>query len=171
MADKVNFQTPKGTAKYCWLNKPDDVFNKENPKYTVDLMLSEEEAKDLIALAKKVANDNFGDKKCKMPFAKDEETGNVLFKMRSKFQPKFADSQGTLIAPDALPQVSGGTVVRVKGVFFPYSIQGNGLSMQMNAVQVIDLVESKVEFEPEEGGFVATQKAANGAGQGADYDF
>ena len=51
--------------------------------------------------AKKVANDNFGSAKCKMPFAKDDETGDVLFKTRQPMgQPKFVDSQGTLIAPE-----------------------------------------------------------------------
>jgi len=172
MAQKAQFQTPKGTAKYAWLNRPDDVFNKENPKYTVDLHVSEADAKDLMDAAKKVANDNFGGGKCKMPFSKDDETGNVVFKCKSKYQPKFVDSQGTMIAPDHLPQVSGGSVMRIKGTFYPYSVQGNGLSMQMTAVQIIDLVEAKVEFEPEEGGFVATQKAANTdtASEG-DYDF
>ena len=171
MANKAPFQTPKGTAKYAWLNRPDDVFNKENPKYTVDLRIAEADAKPLMDEAKKVANDNFGSAKCKMPFAKDDETGDVLFKIRSKYQPKFVDSQGTLIAPEHLPQISGGSVMRVKGSFSPYSVQGNGITMMMTAVQIVDLVEAKIEFEPEEGGFVATQKAANSNGQGADYDF
>ena len=63
--------------------------------------------------------------------------------------------------------------MRVKGSFYPYSVQGNGISMQMSAVQIIELVEAKVEFEPEEGGFVATQKAANSNEKpgGDDYDF
>ena len=171
MATKTPFQTPKGTAKYAWLTRPDDVFNKENPKYTVDLRIAEADAKPLMEEAKKVANDNFGSAKCKMPFAKDDETGDVLFKIRSRYQPKFVDSQGTLIAPADLPQISGGSVMRVKGSFSPYSVQGNGITMMMTAVQIIDLVEAKIEFEPEEGGFVATQKAANSNGQGADYDF
>jgi len=170
MAQKQTFTSPKGTVKYAWINQPDDVFNKDNPKYTVDLRLSEAEAKPLVEQCKTVANDNFGNGKCKMPFAKDEETGDVIFKMKSKYQPKVADSQGSLIAPDLLPQISGGSTIRVKGTFYPYSVQGNGLSLQMTAVQLIDLVEAKVEFEPEEGGFVATQKAANSNG-GADYDF
>jgi len=168
---KAPFQTPKGVSKYAWLNRPDDVFNKENPKYSVDLRVSEADAKELMDAAKQVANDNFGSSKCKMPFAKDDETGDVLFKIRSKYQPKFVDSQGSLIAPEDLPQIAGGTVLRVKGSFSPYSVQGNGISMMMTAVQVVDLVEAKIEFEPEEGGFVATQKAANSNGQGADYDF
>ena len=49
-----------------------------------------------------------------------------------------------MIAPEHLPQVSGGSVMRIKGTFYPYSVQGNGLSMQMTAVQIIDLVEAKV---------------------------
>ena len=69
MAQKAQFQTPKGTAKYAWLNRPDDVFNKENPKYTVDLHVSEADAKDLMD-AKKVANDNFGGGKCRCHFPK-----------------------------------------------------------------------------------------------------
>lgn len=173
MAQKILFQTPKGTAKYAWLNRPDDAFNKENPKYTVDLRIAEADAQSLIELAQQVANDNFGKGNCKMPFAKDAETGDVVFKLKSKYQPKFADSQGTLIVPEQLPNVTGGSVMRVKGSFYPYSVQGNGISMQMSAVQIIELVEAKVEFEPEEGGFVATQKAANSNEKpsGDAYDF
>ena len=58
MATNLNFNSPKGTAQYAWLNTPDTAFNQN--AYKVQLKLTPDDAKDFIDTIQKVANDNFG---------------------------------------------------------------------------------------------------------------
>ena len=171
---KIQFKTEKGVAKYSWLNAPDTTFDKENPKFTVTVRLAGDAAKDMVSLVKEAANDNFGKDSggVRMPFQTDEETGDTLFKFSSKFQPKFADARGQLVESSKMPQIAGGSTMRVSGSVYPYTAPGKGISLQMHSVQIIDLVSARVEFDADEsGGFVVeTSSNDNDAGE-ASYDF
>lgn len=168
MANKSDmyFTSPKGTAQYAWLNTPDRAFNQN--AYKVQLKMSAEDAKDFIDQMKKVANDNLGSKAkdAELPYEVDKETGEVTLKFKSKYQPRFSDTSGQVIASP--PMVGGGSVLKIKGNFYPYESARIGVSMQMSAVQIIDLVEhgSGAQFEAEEGSF---QAAAGGNAEGYDF--
>ena len=84
-AKKATFKTPLGIAQYPWLNNPDTQFDSAG-QYKVNLRLSQEEAKPLMDEVKKAAKAAFGDKakSATLPFVKDEETGDVIIKTKSK---------------------------------------------------------------------------------------
>jgi hypothetical protein len=143
MPKVIPFKTPKGRAKYPHLNKPDAAFDKDNPKYKTELLMTEKEAEPLIKMMREAAADNFGNKKnIKFAFSKDEETGNVSFKVQSKYQPKYYDSQGQVIPPAKLPRVSGGSELKAAGILNIYSVSGtNGVGLLLDRVQICKVVE------------------------------
>ena len=166
MATNLNFNSPKGTAQYAWLNTPDTAFNQN--AYKVQLKLTPDDAKDFIDTIQKVANDNFGAaKNVDMPFTKDEETGEIILKFKSKYKPKLCDATGAVVSTD--PRVGGGSTIKVQGNFYAYDGARKGVSLQMSAVQIIDLVEhgGGSQFDAVEGG---SFNAAEG-GNGNNYDF
>ena len=171
---KIQFKTDKGVAKYSWLNSPDNTFDKENPKFSVTVRFSGDAAKNMIAVVKEAAAESFGKDTSgvRMPYQVDAETGDTLIKFSSKFQPKFADARGQLVENSKMPQIAGGTTLRVSGSVYPYSAPSKGISLQMQSVQIIDLVSARVEFDADEsGGFVVeTTSDDNNAGE-ASYDF
>lgn len=165
MATNLNFNSPKGTAQFAWLNTPDTAFNQN--AYKVQLKLSAADAKDFIAQIDKVANDNFGKNAANIdkPYSKDEETGEIILKFKSKFKPKLCDASGAVVQSE--PRVGGGSTIKVKGNFYPYDSARKGVSLQMSAVQIIDLVEHGTgsQFDAEEGSFNA------GTGGNDNYNF
>ena len=133
--------------------------------------MSPDEAKELLEKVQKVANDEFGSKakNLRMPYKKDEETGEVLITAKSKYQPKFVDSTGQIIAEANVPNIFGGSVLKLSGNISTYDVGANkGVSLQLGHVQIIDLVEGSGTnpFGKEEGGFVANNEASND-----DYNF
>lgn len=169
---KPTFMTSKGVSVYPWLNKPDTQFDA-NGVYKCQLKMTPEEAKELLDRIAKVANDEFGDKakNLRFPYKKDEETGEVLITAKSKYQPKFVDSTGQIIAESNVPNVFGGSVLKLSGNISTYDVGANkGVSLQLNHVQIIDLVEGSGSnpFGKEEGGFVASNEATN---ENQDYNF
>lgn len=171
MATKtMNFSSPKGVAQYAWLNTADTAFNQA-PSYKVQLRLSPEEAKGFLDAMQQVANDNLGNKAktATMPYAKDDETGEVILKFKSKYKPKFCDASGAVVRDE--PMVGGGSTLKVKGNFYPYDNGSRaGVSLQMSAVQILDLVEAGggPQFEADEGSYMA---ASNSNETGEAYDF
>jgi len=168
MAQKnVKFTSPKGTAEFAWLNTMDTAFNQN--AFKVQLRMPADDAKDFIKEMKQFANDNLGDKAkgCDLPYTLDKETGEVILKFKSKYKPKFADATGQLTTTE--PRVGGGSIIKVKGNFYPYNSARVGVSLQMSAVQVIDLVEfgGGAAFDAEEGSFAA----ANDGDNANSYDF
>jgi hypothetical protein len=132
------------------------------------------DAKPLVGQIKAAANDQFGDKadSAKMPFKTDEETGDVIFVTRSKFVPKFMDSTGALINESSVPQIYGGSTLKVAGTMFQYATGGAiGVSLQLAGVQIIELSAGNAEgvsFEPVKDGFVADNDNNE---EGAAYNF
>ena len=155
----IQFVTPKGRAKYPWLNKADTQFSAEGV-YSTYLIMDPKEAAELKALIKKTAEAEFGEKaKYAVPLEINEETGELELKCKSKYQPKFVDSAGEPIPPETLPALYSGSVLRVGGVVKPYTVQGKkGVSMLLGYVQIIEPVGGSggsSPFDAVEGGFVA----------------
>ena len=162
----INFNTPKGTAQLALLNTPDTAFNQN--AYKVELKVPADEAKDFIAEIEKVANDNFGKeaKAADRPYKKDDETGEVILKFKSKYKPKLCDASGAVVRNE--PRVGGGSTIKVKGNFYAYEGARKGVSLQMSAVQIIDLVEhgGGSQFDAVKGGSFSAAEGAND-----NYDF
>ena len=176
-AKKPIFKTPVGIAQYPWLNKPDVQFDSDG-QYKVNLRLSQDEAKPLIDDVKKAAQDAFGDKanSATLPFSKDEETGDVIVKTKSKYQPSICDSTDKTISPASLPNIFGGSEMKLAGTLFPYQAGGrHGISMQLGAVQLIKLSENAntvgIQFGAVEGGFVAANDDQSESGEEGSYNF
>jgi hypothetical protein len=150
------FQTAVGTAKYPHLNTPDAAFDKDNPKYKTELLMTPKEAEPLMKMMREAAADAFGNKKnIKFAFSKDEETGQVIFKVQSKYQPKYYDSNGQVITPEKLPRVSGGSRLKAAGILNIYSVSGtNGVGLLLDRVQLVKVVDG---FTGDGGGFDAVE--------------
>ena len=138
---KMTFKTTKGTAMYPWLNKADFQFDS-NGQFKVNLRVSKEDAKELMDQARDAAKDAFGAKaaNAQMPFKTDEDTGQIIIVTKSKFQPKFVDSTGQLISANNVPQIYGGSTLKLAGTIYPYTAGGRtGVSLQLAGVQIIEL--------------------------------
>lgn len=156
MANLNKFVSPKGTAQYPWLTKPDTKFSEEG-SYKVSLAIPEADAKALAKACQDAFIAAYGQSKMSkahMPFKKDEN-GNLVFNFKSKMKPRLYDAAGKPIKEDV--SVGGGSVIKVSGAFGPYNKGANtGVALYLNAVQIIELVEfSSSPFGAEEGGFVA----------------
>lgn len=176
---KKAFTSPSGTAMYPWLNTPDTQFDATG-QYKCNLRMTPEQAKPLIDQVKQVANDTFGAKakSAKLPFKNDEETGDVILITKSKYKPKFVDSQGATIGDHSVPQIFGGSELKLAGSMYPYNAGGSiGVSMQLGAVQVINVAERSNQsgsyaFEPVKDGFVAANdNEAPSDEDGGSYNF
>ena len=153
---RVSVTTPAGVAKYCWLTKPDTAFNSENWKVT--LVLSKDAAKPLISKIEKerkahVAEEKAKNKKVKEaepPFKPDMDeegnpTGDMLFTFSSKTSVKpripLFDAKRKPMRKGV--EVWNGSVIKVNGILFPYvAANGAGISLKLNAVQILELVSS-----------------------------
>lgn len=181
MNTMVKYTTPKGVAKYPYLDKPDTKFNPQGD-YKVNLLLTKEESKNLMSLVDKEIDKKFLEvskevkgkrvKKADPPYFMEldddgNETGNVIFKLKQKaeitsktgqtieIKVRLFDAQGK---PMMNTNVWGGSKIKASGTLMPYysPTLGVGVSMKLAACQVIELVtkESNAEsfgFEKEEG--------------------
>jgi len=89
-----------------------------------------------------VKSENFGAKdNVHTPFDVDEETGEYVFKIQSKYQPKYFDAKGNPIPIDQVPTMYSGTELRASGQIDAYTAGGKkGISLRLAAVQVINPV-------------------------------
>jgi hypothetical protein len=162
---RINFQTPLGRAKYAWLTNPDTKFSTEGI-YSTQLIVDPLEAEGLKAVVEKARTDLFPNSNAniRMPYEADPETGQLIFKMKSKYQPAFYDSQGQVIPEGKVPALFGGSLIRVGGVITSYegSSTGAGVTLNINKVQIVDAVSGSGGddggFDSVEGGFVAEQQ-------------
>jgi hypothetical protein len=150
--------TPKGTAVYPSLTRPDTRYNAEGV-YKTGLSLTKKEAGEIIDKLKEVYTEEFGAKKlssAKLPY-KEQEDDSVVFNFKSKQAPKLFDSKGNPVKNAADLRIGGGSVIKVSAAMKAYNAGGTtGVTMYLNAVQIIDLVEySGSPFGAEEGGFEA----------------
>jgi len=168
---KPKYRSPRGRAKYPHLVTPDTAFDSDRPKYKTELVLSAEDAKPFLAQINKASEEVHGKQpagKVRLPVTKDEETGEISLKFNSKFQPKFYDTKGQVIAPSSLPKIGAGSTLIISGIINVYEVNKNkGVGLLMDGVQIVDVVEfggGSVQFDAVEGGTYVREDlhAANG---------
>lgn len=160
--------SPKGIAKYPWLNKPDTKFD-DLGAYKVDLIVPKDDAKSyldkIVAIFKEEAGPKA--KPVNKPWYDELDddgnaTGNVVFRFKNQLKPNWMERKPVLKGPDPKQvldvNVGGGSLIRVAGpVYIWQNAKGYGIGLQMEAVQVLDLktYEPKTQaddfFEVEEG--------------------
>ena len=167
---KVKYITPPGIAGYPWLQpgRPDTAFDTEG-KYKTNLRMSPKDAAPLMSIIDKLRNEEFAAKdNVRVPFDKDEETGDVIFKIQSRFQPKYVDAKGNPIPEPLVPLMYSGSTLRLSGLAENYTNGANkGISLRLKAVQVIDPVSNGGDSA---GDFDAVEGFSVGAGA-SDTDF
>lgn len=162
---RINFQTPLGRAKYAWLTKPDTKFSTEGV-YSTQLIVDPVEAEGLKGAVETARTEFFpnNNPNVRMPYEADPETGQLIFKMKSKYAPKFYDSQGQVIPEGKVPSLYGGSLIRVGGVITSYegTSTGSGVTLNINKVQIVEAVSigggDDGGFDSVDGGFVADQQ-------------
>lgn len=187
MAEKSGVHvTPRGVFRYPRLNSPDTRF-KAAGEYHVQLVLSRDDAADLIALVTEAHDDWYKRyilekkqlkatprKKAPYPFTVeiDPETGletdNVIFKFRMVASgvskrtgeawtrcPIVFDSKGVPINLDKV-MIKGGSEGRIAFSFYEYVStpqQGAGVSLMIEAVQILKLVTGNRNRAAQDFGF------------------
>ena len=157
MTNKI--KTPVGVAHYPYISKPDtqavEKGYSEKPMYKVNLSISAEEAKPIIESINTVLLAGMKDEKAKTPKKKikqaplpysnemdedDTETGNVIFKFKSKYKPQVFDAKNVELFEH---NIWGGSELRVGGVihFYNFPAVGCGVTLRLGAVQLIQYVE------------------------------
>jgi len=153
-----------GESLYPHLNRPDVKFN-ENGEYKVTLKIPADKAKDMIALYEKAIEDSISKaetelkgKKVKVapkPFS--VEDGFALFKYKMKAtginrktkepfsqRPLLFDAKKNPLNPSSC-NIWGGSKMKIAYVLRSYysPALGAGVTAQLKAVQIIELVEGK----------------------------
>ena len=201
--------SPKGIAKYPWLSRPDTQFNADGVYKVNLLIPAAEAselckaldkaADEAVAIAQAAAKSPAIAKTVKRaePYGpalddQGEDTGNIefKFKMNAKvtfkdgtvkpMKPFFFDAKGKPLA--ICPNVYGGSGLKVNFSPAPYFAAASktaGVSLRINAIQIIDLVTSGggnasgFGFAEEADGFdgstVETPAAAAGAEGSSDF--
>jgi hypothetical protein len=160
MARRIKFTTPVGTAVYPHLNVPDTQFNPEGVYKTG---LSMENCDELIELCNQLGREEFGEAaKFKIPFARDEDSGQMVMKCKSKYAPLIFDSTGEILIGEQVPRLWGGSTLKLGGSITAYSVSGSkGISLQLKKVQIINPVGGNDDgdngFDAVEGGFKAKE--------------
>lgn len=165
------YVSPKGTAGYPKLTRPDTKFKAEG-EYSTSLTMGKKIAAPLIAQIEEAYVEEFGAKavaKANYPF-KEDENGNITFKFKSKNKPKLFDAAGKPIKGDDELNIGSGSVLKVAGAISCRAVSGkNYATLYMNQVQIIDLVEfSGSPFEAEEGSFTAEEPSAGFGAETSD---
>lgn len=184
MASKyLRLMSPKGIARFPWLNKPDTKFS-EIGDYKVDLVIPKADAEPLIkkvtSIRDQFAKAEGAKKKANLPFQKElddqgKETGNYIVKFKVKARvgdwdrkPKLYDTNGQRI-PTA--NIGSGSTLKVGFDVYTWNVAslGAGVTLQPIGVQIVDLVEFDDEgfkFDKEEGSF----EGSNDYGLGTDVE-
>ena len=93
-----------------------------------------EDAKSLIAEMRSVAEEAFGKDAAKiaLPFKVDPDSGEYVFKVKSKYQPRFVNAAGQNVDAATMPPVYGGSTARIAGSIQSYDKSGNkGITLQL----------------------------------------
>lgn len=145
------FISPRGSAKYPWLRKPDTRFDAEG-KFHVTLILDpatvecEEFTKMVSEWASKKNASN-------VPFK--EVDGAIHVKFSTAYPPSVFDAKRNII-PETV-QIGNGSIVKVAYQPNYYSGFGGGINLYMKAVQVLEYVPytgpdaESLGFDEEEG--------------------
>jgi len=171
--------TPIGTARYCWLNKPDTKFDNDGyGVYRCELILTEDEwnglKKEITPLYEEAYTaecQKRGKKSLKQaasPFFIDDENNYVIkTKMKGggkrkdnteyKLTVGLFDSKGQPMKNDVI--IGGGSRVKLglKVRFWFVAAHGFGMTLEPQAVQVIELQEIGASENASSFGFTAVE--------------
>lgn len=180
----ASITSPKGVlGKYAYLTEPDTKFNVDG-EYKASLVVPLDDAQALIEKLKAayeeaykaecVSKNKKSLKRADMPWEIDEDEGTVTFKFKLKAKieskrkgktivrrVKLFDAKGKLIPNPKSLRIGGGTVAKVafQNYFWFSPSVGFGLQLQIEAVQIINLVEFGEDrdygFGEEDGSFDA----------------
>jgi hypothetical protein len=177
MPDNTNI-SELGEAIYPHLNRPDVKFS-EAGEYKVTLKIPEDKAKGMIAIYEKAIQDSISEaeqklngKKVKLaPKPYSVENGMALFKYKMKAtgvnrktkepfsqRPALFDAKKNPLNPTSC-NIWGGSKMKIAYILRAYysPALGAGVTAQIKAVQIIELVESKqMDLFSKEDGFEAT---------------
>lgn len=163
MNDATNI-SELGVAIYPHLNRPDVKFN-ENGEYKVNLQIPEDKAKGMIAIYEKAIQDSISEAEAKLngkkvklaPKPYSIENGQAVFKYKMKAtginrktkepfsqRPALFDAKKNPLNPSSC-NIWGGSKMKIAYVLRSYysPALGAGVTAQLKAVQIIELVEGK----------------------------
>ena len=163
MNDATNI-SELGEALYPHLNRPDVKFN-ENGEYKVNLKIPEDKAKGMIAIYEKAIQDSISEAEAKLngkkvklaPKPYSIENGQAVFKYKMKAtginrktkepfsqRPALFDAKKNPLNPSSC-NIWGGSKMKIAYVLRSYysPALGAGVTAQLKAVQIIELVEGK----------------------------
>lgn len=187
MKKKENHVSPRGEAVWPKLSEPNTQFNPDGV-YETDLRLGAEEGQKFLSKLEDMLDEHYdnvckeqgkkvkrGSISCKPVEVDGTATGELDFKFKMKAlagregkkweqRPTIMDTKGKVIDPKSV-SIGSGSTIKVSFTIYPYytAMVGAGLSLQMNAVQLIEYVPyggsdmRSLGFEEEEG-FVYTQE-------------
>ena len=158
----TKFVSPKGTAGYPKLTRPDTKFKAEG-EYSTTLTMNEKDGKAFLDKIKEACAEEAGNKAAQgAQYPCKVEDGQYVFKFKSKNKPKLYDSHGKPITETEELRVGSGSVLKVAGSMSFPKVEGKQYaSLYMNQVQIVDLVEyGNSPFGDEGGGFSAATEAA-----------
>lgn len=171
--------TPVGIAKWAHVNKPKEGYKKnDKPKYQIDVVFHPDDPEwrawagglmDKVKALPVQKDENTGETaKHKSPIKReldedDKPTGRffVTFKTGEQYKPGVFDKAGEPMV-DVL--IGNGSKVRVNYSPAEYDGFGGGITLYLNAVQVVELVEYKKQTA-EAYGFPVEAKSTSMLGQ------
>jgi len=196
-----NLTSPKGEAIWPKITKPETKFNPDGV-FETGLRLDAETGQKFKAHLEQIL-DKHHDEVCKEQGKKVKKgnisvkevevdgtpTGELDFKFKMKKlagptgrqweqRPALFDKTGKPISPESV-NIGSGSTIKVSYNIFPYytAMVGAGISLQMKAVQIINLVEYNggdaqgFGFTEEEGDFVASETSSDEFTLSEDSDF
>jgi hypothetical protein len=158
--------SPSGIAVYPWLNKPDTKFDPDGV-FSVKLKYTKDEVKAMSDVITPLMNG--GAHNPIKPELDDQKhpTGNYLvnFKMKHRVRPKNGEefTQSPLIHDGegnrTEKKIGGGSRLQICYRAIPFNTMGGGVSLRIESVRVLDLVEfePKAQWGEEKGSFVASE--------------
>lgn len=154
MAKTEQYITATVTLVYPKVSTPDTYGPKADGKFKTDFRIEGDTGAKIVADLKAKAKALMPDvKKPKYPWRKvtdkeDNETGEVLCRASSKFQPMVTDAKGQEIPVTRVAdmRIGAGTVAKVALGLNPYD---GRLSLYLNGLQIIKLVQYEVRGKPE----------------------
>lgn len=185
MASKfLKITSPRGEAFYAYLKNP-EMYDGEVVGLTIQAKFSQADTDKLIAQLEKELNRakgdaQFKDKKwAKEPFLgyREKDNGDIIFKFKTKHEFKKGDEviKRTVPVYDSKGRpidvnIGNGSIIRVAFQVVPYwkSLKNNGLTLFMDAIQVIELKEYSGGADADAFGF--EEEDGYEAGNSAEVD-
>lgn len=138
---KERLVTPTGAAGFLHLAKEDPRYGG----YKAEIRLSPEKGKKLVQKIDKMAEEVFGEKAAargNLPYIEDDETGEIVFRTKSKFPIPVFDAKGNKLSLKKV-RVGSGSKLRLAVELRTYwqSSKVYGVKAYPQGVQVISLVE------------------------------